>query len=126
MLTRLKEFQVLVAVCAVLTSTAAVGNAQEIPLEEDPAAVACELSRFEGATAAQRGFARLSWSMAGNTISALFASSDGRMVKAECPFKMSNGRIVFADNVAPRVIEPLTKAGIYPIDPMKTVLYFEQ
>jgi len=116
----------LIAICAVLTTTPATSNAQQISQEDDPAAVACELSRFDGATARQSGFSRVSWSMAGDTISALFASDDGRTVEAECRFKMDNGRILFADNVAHQVIDPLIKAGLYPIDPTRTVLYFEQ
>lgn len=115
-----------IAICAVLASAPVTSNAQEISQEDDPAAVVCELSRFGGATARQSGFSRLSWSMAGDTISALFASNDGRTVEAECRFKMADGEIVFADNVARQVIDPLKKAGLYPIDPTKTVLYFEQ
>jgi hypothetical protein len=120
-----KHVHALTALSVVVAWTPVTGNAQETP-EEDPAAVACELSRFDGAIAKERGFYRLSWSMAGNTISLQFADKDGGTVQAECPFKMANGKIVFADNVAPQVILPLTKAGIYPIDPTKTVLYFEQ
>lgn len=116
----------LIAACVFVVNTPGASTALEISQDDDPAAVACELSRFDGATARQSGFNRFSWSMAGDTISALFADNGGQTVEARCRFKMADGKIVFADSVSRQVIDPLTKAGLYPIDPTKTVLYFEQ
>lgn len=86
--------------------------------QDDPSVTACEMSQFKGKTAVEAGFVRQAMSVAGVTVSMLYASSDGNMFEVECAFELKDGKFQLVKDAA-----PVTLPGLYPIDPAKTMLF---